>query len=184
MMDRPRRNYLGINLIGGVAVLGSYAHGLLTHPGQGTRLWGSMPETLIPWYVGMMPLAAVGYLLAFAFLLRTPAAALTIQGQPALPQLSFTTATFLIASTWWMPLCWAALDSGNPDLLNWIQLTLMVAGASALINLIHLARLDPTPTPWLQRAAVAGMVFLVIQCTILDGFIWPRFFSIPTGTHG
>ena len=177
-MERTRRNYLGINLLGGVAVLGSYAHGLLTHPGQGAALWGTMPPRLVPVYVGMMPLAALGYLVTAAFVLRTPAAALTIRGEPAHPQLSFTTAAFLLASTWWMPLCWAVLDRQDPGLLQWIQLTLMVAGACALLNLVALLRLDPTPTPRLRWAAVAGSVALVLQCTVLDAFIWPRFFGI------
>ena len=77
-----------------------------------------------------------------------------------------------------MPLCWAALDRQDPDLLQWIQLVLMVAGATALLNLILLVRLDPTPAPRLRWAAVAGAFFLMLQCTVLDAFVWPRYFGI------
>jgi len=37
-MHRDRKRLLGINLVGGTAVLGSYAHGLVTNPGSGEAL--------------------------------------------------------------------------------------------------------------------------------------------------
>lgn len=177
-MDRARRNYLGINVIGGVAVLGSCAHGLLTHPGQGGLLWGSMPGPLVSLHVGLLPLAVAGHLAAAAFLLRAPPGRLTIGGAPALPQLSFSTAVLLLASAWWMPLCWAALDQQDPGYLQWIQLVLMVAGATALLNVVLLLRLDDVPGLRLRWAAVIGASIVMLQCTILDAFVWPRYFGI------
>lgn len=177
-MDRPRLQYLAVNVLGGVGVLGSYAHGLSTHPGRGDELWGTMPEAVQPIYAANMPLAALGYLLVFAFLLLTPPSGIQREGQPLHGWFTLATLVFLLASTWWMPLCWQALDTGDPELLKWIQLVLAVAGAAALGILVQLFRLDPTPRPRLRKVATGAFCFLVLQCTVLDALVWPRFFGI------
>lgn len=177
-MNRDQLTYLFVNIVGGVGVLGSYAHGLITHPGQGARLWGSVPAALVPLYAGVMPFAAVGYLATMALLLLTPPDALRLRGRPALPRFTISTAAFLLASTWWMPLCWRALDQADPSLLWPIQIVLLAAGGTALLNLWMLTQLAPTARPRLQQAAVAGSVALVVQCAVLDALVWPRFFSV------
>ncbi len=178
-MDRARLMYLFINVLGGVGVLGSYAHGISTHPGGGDLLWGTLPEAVRPLYTANMPFAAVGYLLTFAFVLSTPPDRLTRDGNSVTGLFSAATVFFLVASTWWMPLCFEALDTGNVEILKWIQLVLAVAGAAALGVWIQLFRLDPVPRPWLRKAAIVGQGFLVLQCTVLDALVWPRFFGIP-----
>jgi len=55
---------LGINLLGGAAVLGSYAWGIRTHANAGEILWGGVPLSIQPFYTAGMLLAAAGY---FAF---------------------------------------------------------------------------------------------------------------------
>ena len=177
-MDRSRLFFLLVNVVGGVGVIGSYVHGLSTHPDQAGLLWGTMPESLIPIYSGNMPFAAIGYLLTFAFLMLTPPAQLTRKGQPMLGWFTLSTLVFLLASTWWMPLCFQAIDTGDAELLKWIQLVLAVAGAAALGNFVQLLRLDTPPRPRLWRVATVGWAFLVLQCTVLDALVWPRFFGI------
>ena len=54
-----------LNVLGGLSVLGSYAYGLSTHPGQGEMLWGTIPENVRGPYSAMMLPAAVGYLVMF-----------------------------------------------------------------------------------------------------------------------
>ena len=54
-----------INVFGGIAVIGSYVIGLITHPGTGNALWGGMPESVRPIYYVSMIIAALGY---FAFI--------------------------------------------------------------------------------------------------------------------
>lgn len=177
-MNRDHLAYLFVNLVGGVGVLGSYGQGLLAHPGQGARLWGELPATLVPLYAGVMPFAAAGYLVTMAFLLLAPANSLSLGGRPALPRFATVTALFLLASSLWMPLCWQALDQADAGLLWPIQLVLLVAGAAALINLWMLIRLAPTARPTLHKAAIAGSAALVVQCAILDALVWPRFFVV------
>lgn len=58
-----------INIIGGAAVLGSYALGILTHPDAGQVLWGDVPESLRALYTANMFLAAIGYFALIYYLL-------------------------------------------------------------------------------------------------------------------
>jgi len=53
-----------INIFGGMAVLGSYVYGALTHPGAGQILWGDVPHSIRTFSTAGMFLAAAGY---FAF---------------------------------------------------------------------------------------------------------------------
>ena len=56
------------NLLGGTAVLGSYAQGILTHESPGAALWGGVPPAIVPLYNGSMLTATAGYLLFAWFL--------------------------------------------------------------------------------------------------------------------
>ena len=167
-----------VNIVGGVAVLGSYAWGIATHPETAGDLWGTIPEAVIPLYTGCMPFAAVGYLTVFAFLLVQPPAQVRMASGPAYGRFLASHAVFLFASTLWMPLCFRALDGPSPDLLSWIQGVLAVAGAAALVHVVWLWRLVDTQWPRLRWAALAGALCLMVQCTILDAIIWPRYFSV------
>ena len=175
----PRLTLLIINLIGGVAVLGSYAVGIIGHPGQTDLLWGTLPEGARGIYTANMLPAAIGYLVAFAYLMATPPERLQHAGRPALPAFSTVYATFLASSTAWMPLCWMALDGGRDELIPLIKLVLVLAGLSSAGLLLLLFRLtDPPRRRWWQ-ASLLGMGFLVLQCAVLDALIWPQFFVIP-----
>jgi len=148
-----RLSLLMINLIGGVAVLGSYAVGISSHPGQTDLLWGTLPEGVRGIYTANMLPAAIGYLVAFAYLMAAPPERLQHAGKPALPTLSTVYATFLASSTAWMPLCWVALDGGRDDLIGLIKLVLLLAGLSSAGLLLLLARLTDPPRPRWWRAS-------------------------------
>ena len=174
-----RLTLLTINVLGGVAVLGSYAVGITEHPGQTDLLWGTLPDSARGLYTANMLPAAVGYLVAFAYLMATPPQRLQHAGVPALPSLCTVYAAFLASSTAWMPLCWMALDGGRDDLVPLIKAVLVLAGLSSAGLLLLLARLsDPPRRRWWQ-ASLIGMGFLVLQCAVLDALIWPMFFVIP-----
>ena len=173
-----RLPFLIINVVGGVAVLGSYAHGIATHPETAGQLWGSLPEAAVPFYTGCMPFAAIGYLTVFAFLLVQKPSQVRFGRGPAYPWFMGSHAVFLLASTLWMPLCFAALDGASPGLLPWIQLVLAIAGSAALVHVVWLIRLVDSPWPRLRAAAIVGATGLMIQCTILDALVWPRFFTV------
>ena len=79
-MHPQKKTWLAINAVGGAAVLGSYVHGLLTHPETRNELWGSIPPELQAVYGVTMWLAAGGYFFfSYYFLLRTEAERLRIK---------------------------------------------------------------------------------------------------------
>ena len=169
---------LFINIIGGVAVLGSYAHGLQTHPGQGDLLWGDLPQTLRGIYTGCMLPAAVGYLTFTAYLLSCKPEQLSFRGEPVMPLFQINYSLFLVTAALWMPMCWLALGDGGEWLWLPIQAVLVVTGAGAAVFIYLLVRLEQPPQPRFHKAAVAGACFLFLQCGILDALIWPRFFHL------
>ena len=69
-MHPQKKAMLSINVVGGVAVLGSYADGLLSHPGDGAALWGGAPQEVRSLYAAGMLLAALGYFAFTYYLLR------------------------------------------------------------------------------------------------------------------
>ena len=56
---------LVINIIGGIAVIGSYIFGIRAQSGGANALWGGVPANIRPVYGISMVLSALGY---FAFL--------------------------------------------------------------------------------------------------------------------
>jgi len=169
---------LWINVLGGLAVLGSYAHGIWTHPGQVHHLWGSLPDGLRTTSTGMMVPAAIGYLTFTSYLLLARPGSLRISERPIMPILNVNYAIFLATAATWMPLCWIALDGQAEWLLLPIQALLAVTGVSALAFVGILFFLDDPPRPRFRRAALAGATCLFIQCGILDAAVWPRFFTL------
>ena len=61
---RTNIQFLWINIIGGVAVLGGYVYALLNHPDTGNDLWGGIPQNWRAWIVTSMFIAAFGYIIA------------------------------------------------------------------------------------------------------------------------
>jgi len=75
MMHPQKKKWLAINIVGGLAVLGSYAHGLITNPQTRDPLWGDMPAPLQEIYGVTMWFATEGYLLfMYQVLVRVDAA--------------------------------------------------------------------------------------------------------------
>ena len=165
----PRLLFAIVQVLGGLAVLGSYAWGIATHPNP-ECLWGTIPEEWVGLYSSCMPFAAIGYLVATGTWWR--------RAEPAdLGWITATYAVFLTASTAWMPLSLWAFDQGDPSLWPWIQLNLAItAFASCFLGaaLVQRARLEGG----LWTAAAIGWCALCWQTVALDAVVWPQFFVI------
>jgi len=169
-----------INVVGGILVLGSYAHGLVTHPANRDAIWGGVPETIKPLYMVNMLFAAAGYLAFTYFVMfslnRDSAQLANLSGFKVF---YIIYAFILFPSALWMPLTYAAL--GNPDssLYYWaVRITLAIVGLASLALLGVLLSLhsgESSPTYWL---AVAGSVFFCIQTAVLDAVVWSVYFRV------
>lgn len=173
-----RGRTLFINLLGGIAVLGSYAWGLSGHPGEAELLWGNLPQNWRGIYTANMGPAALGYLTFTAYLLLANPQELVFRGERALPLFQINYGLFLVTAALWMPLCWIAMGEGGEWLLLPIQGVLLVTGLSSGIFLYLLSKLEDAPRPRLRKAAIVGASFLFLQCAVLDALLWPRYFTL------
>jgi hypothetical protein len=169
-----------INIVGGVLVLGSYAHGLITHPANRDAIWGGVPEAIKPLYTANMLFAAAGYL-AFTYfvMFRLNPDNVQLANLSGYKVFYIIYALILLPSAIWMPLTYAALGHPGSSLYyGAIRITLAIVGLAALALLGVLLALhssESSPTYWL---AIAGSVFFCIQTAVLDAIVWPAFFRV------
>jgi hypothetical protein len=178
-MHPLRRALLAIHLVGGLAVLGSYAHGFATWPELAPSLWGGVPDWLRPFYTASMLLAAAGYFamsLPIAFRLDPERTRVGASGFGLFPWLY---ALILLPSALWMPLTFELLQRPRPGLWLAIRLVLLLVGAGSLLLCVAIARARPWPSRRLQRLALAGGLAFSLQTALLDALLWPALFPAP-----
>lgn len=168
-----------INIAGGVAVLGSYAHGILKHPATRGQAWGAVPARIKPLYMISMLFAAAGYL-AFAYfaLFKMDPDEVETMGGTAFPVFYAACLIILITSALWMPFTFAMLE--RPDKVKWyvIRVVLAIVGLASLLLLASLITLEPREPAISYWAATVGIGFFCVQTALLDALVWPAYFSV------
>jgi len=164
---------LAVNVVGGLAVLGSYAWGLMTHPGQADALWGGVPAAWRPWYgLSMLP-AALGYLVFASYLLfRVDPDATSFPGGLPYGALIVPFVMILLPSALWMPLTFRFVEAGGEGLWIGIRVALSLVGLGALSLLVMLAGIQPRVHPVHWGLSVAGAVAFLFQTGVLDALAW------------
>lgn len=138
-----------INLLGGAAVLGSYAQGFRTHTGAGQVLWGGVPASIRPFYTAGMFVAAAGYLAFTYFLLfRLNPSATRVYGRPGLALFNALYAAILIPSALWMPLTFQAVEHSSLLLLWMVRIVLVAVACGSLGLLLALLNVQPREPSW------------------------------------
>ena len=177
-MHPLRALLLAINVVGGIAVLGSYALGIRSHAEAGVLLWGGVPESLRPLYTTSMITATVGYLAftGYLFFLVDPDAARV--GPFGYRLLLLLYVLVLLPSALWMPLTFRFLDGGATSESLWLAVrgVLALVGLGAAAMIAALATLQGAPGGRWRIVALIGAVAFSIQTSLLDGIIWPAFF--------
>ena len=177
--DRLRIIFFIVNVVGGIAVLGSYAHGLLTEVALRPKLWGGVPETWRPLYTVNMFLAAGGYFFFTAhFLMRALPSRALFFNRLGFEWIIFLYATFLISSALWMPLTFSMMKVPSDGTWFAIRSVLTMTGIASVTLLVSLFASNAERGDWLFWAAVAGLTTFIIQTAILDAVIWPRYFPL------
>jgi len=162
-----------INIIGGIAVIGSYIIGLSVKNGGAEALWGGTPVSVRSIYTVSMVLAALGY---FAFLYF-----MMFKLNPDSFNFNILHIIFLGilgASIFWMPL--TNLFLANPGALLWlaIRIVLAVVGISSLALVWVLVSLYSKEAGLAYWLAVAGSVYFAFHTAVLDMILWPIFFKM------
>jgi hypothetical protein len=103
---------LGLNLLGGLAVLGSYAHGFVENASTVGEVWGGVPQALRPLYTSSMLAAAAGYF-AFSFFVffRLDPREARISNRIGYSGFLWLYALILLPSALWMPLTFEMLEA-------------------------------------------------------------------------
>lgn len=168
-----------LNVIGGAAVLGSYAHGLASHPLTRNEVWGGVPELLKPLYTVCMLCAAAGYFpFTYYILFRVDPDGVRIAQRFGYGAFHVLYACVLVFSALWMPLTFAMLEQPSLPLWYAIRLTLAVVGLASLGILASLLTLEPRDAGIAHSAAVVGCIAFCIQTALLDALVWPAFFPL------
>ncbi|HNS52235.1 MAG TPA: hypothetical protein PKO09_13760 [Anaerolineae bacterium] len=176
-MHPQKRWMLAINVLGGMAVLGSYALGLAGNPAAGDALWGGVPDSLRPAYTAGMLLAALGYLTFLYFLLfRLDPDQARIGGRFGYGLFLLLIAAILIPSALWMPLTVRMVQQPAPALWAAIRLVLAVVGLAAVGLLLALVWLRPRQPRVAYWAAVTGAALSALHTGVLDALLWTALF--------
>jgi hypothetical protein len=166
-----------INVLGGIAVIGSYILGLKAQAGGANALWGAAPQGIRPAYTVSMLLSAVAYFAFIYFLLfKLSSGAVFWGGRAGEGLLVFIFLLILIPSALWMPLTNAYLSNASAGTWFSVRLVLVLVGLSSIAlcaTLLSLQGKASGPSYWL---AVAGSAYFAFHTAILDGLVWPILF--------
>lgn len=176
-MHPQKRAMAWINVIGGIAVLGSYAQGFLSHPSTSGDLWGDVPEAIRPLYGVWMFVAAAGYL-AFTHLLyfRTDPQKARVAGRFGFGLFNGLYVAILLPSAMWMPLTFQMLTRPSDALWVAIRLVLWTVGLASVSLVVALSRLQPRQPVRGYWLALAGSVGFAVQTALLDAIVWTVYF--------
>jgi len=104
-----------INIVGGIGVLISYAHGLLTHVELRGDLWGAVPENIQSYYTMSMVLSALGYFFFTAYIIiYVPFGSKYIFGTFNFTLINLLYAGFIIPSVFWISMTFSMMTNPTP----------------------------------------------------------------------
>ncbi|MBT8453028.1 MAG: hypothetical protein KJO40_13750 [Deltaproteobacteria bacterium] len=175
-MHPKKKNWLAINAVGGVAVLASYAHGIMTHPESRNALWGTIPAELQAIYGVTMWLAAAGYFFfSYYFVLRTDAEQVRF-GRFGFGLINALYALIMVTSALWMPLTFAYLENPTPGLWLLVRVDLLLVAVGTIGLTIALFTMRPRAEGAAGVLALIGLLLFAVQTAFLDPIVWPQFF--------
>lgn len=175
-MKKEQWILVAINIIGGIAVLGSYAYGIVTQPEAAPALWGDVPASIKPFYQVSMITAALGYLVFTWFIIfRIKPGEIGI-GRFSYGLFGYLYAVILVPSALWMPLTFSMIAAPSSATWYGIRAVLSLVGVGSLALLASLAALHGAGRPGEKGAAVIGAVFFSLQTAVLDALVWTAYF--------
>jgi hypothetical protein len=176
-MSTLKRQMILINVIGGIAVLGSYAWGIAMNPDTKGAVWGGVPASLQPLYTVSMFTAAIGYLVFTGWLLfGVDDDRLGDEAPSFFSNLRLLYVLVLLPSALWMPLTFQMVEAPSPALWWLIKIVLFTVGAGSLGLLVAVARMRlSTGSAW-GWAAVAGGAAFCFQTAVLDALVWTTYY--------
>lgn len=164
-----------INIIGGIAVIGSYVWGLKAGTGGADALWGGTPASIKPIYAISMLISALGYF-AFSYFIFFRLNITDIK--PGFWIFYIIFLGILGTSTFWMPLTNIFLTSPGITLWIAIRAVLAIVGLSSCVLAGVLISLHTKETGLAYWLAVAGSAYFAFHTAVLDMIFWPILFKM------
>jgi hypothetical protein len=178
-MHRQVRSLIALNVVGGIAVLVSYAIGLGSASSAGDALWGEVPESLRSFYTNNMFAAAAGYFLFTPYILfRLRPEQTRIAGRFGYGLFFALYALVLFPSAIWLQLTERMIAQPSAWMWAVVRLDLACVGLGSVGLLLALSSLDST-APRGRALAIVGLLPFVLQTAVLDALVWPAFFPFP-----
>jgi len=172
-MNPRQTTLLAINVLGGVAVLGSYAAGIASHPQPGAVLWGAVPAAIQPLYTASMLTATLGYFLFGPYVLfGLDLERATVGGRSAFATFAVLFVLVLGPSAAWMPLTFAHAAAPSEALWLAVRVVLALVGVGAVGMLLAVALARPVPSPRRRTLAIVGAALFAFQTAGLDATVW------------
>ena len=169
---------LVINILGGIAVLGSYIIVLRkAGPNAANAMWGGVPSAIRPVYGVSMLFSALGYIAFFYFtLFKLVPAEVKIAGGFGYSLLYAVFLLILIPSALWMPL--TNVYIGNRRMALWvgIRTVLAIVGLASIALLWALLALKTQSSGIAYWLAVAGSGYFAFHTAVLDALVWSALF--------
>ena len=167
-----------INIIGGIAVIGSYIFGIKAQSSGANALWGGVPPNIRPVYGISMVLSALGYFAFLYFILFELSPDEVLIGE------RFDFSVFylifiliLLPSALWMPLTNVYIGNQSTGIKIGVRAVLALVGLASIALVWAILSLEiktPSVPYWL---AVAGSSYFAFHTAILDGIIWSVLFK-------
>lgn len=168
-----------VNLIGGIAVLGSYVLGFAFQPNASQVLWGQVPAAIRPLYTVFMFLAALGYFAIIYFILfRLNAQQARIAGKLHYSAFAIIFAGILVPSALWLPLTFLAVEQSSTVLLFAVRVVLWLVAISSLALYFAIQKVEPRHPLWAHWMARIGSISFCVQTVLLDAIVWVYYFKI------
>ena len=169
---------LVINILGGIAVIGSYVLGLSGQSGGANALWGGIPNNIRTVYAVSMILSALGYFAFIYFILfQLIPSEVVIGGRFGFSLFIAIFLFILIPSAFWMPLTNIYLS--NPTSGTWIaiRIVLAIVGIASIALACALISLKTGNHGLAYWLAIVGSGYFAFHTAILDAIIWAAMFN-------
>jgi len=156
-----------LNIVGGIAVLGSYLLGFVNHRSEMAGMWGGVESSWRPIYGISMLAAAFGYLAMVSYVQRNGSQF----SKGTWIAIYVSLLMILLPSALWMST--TLLYIANPSATGWlmVKLVLLMVAAGGLALLATIWR-SSTAVSGGSLWAVVGLLLFAFHTTVLDGIIW------------
>lgn len=177
-METQQIILLIINIIGGIAVIGSYIFGIKAQSGGANALWGGVPPNIRPVYGVSMVLSALGYFAFLYFVLfEIIPDEVLIGGRFDFSVFYLIFIFILLPSSLWMPLTNVYIGNQITSIKIGVRAVLALVGLASIALVWAILSLETTTQNVPYWLAVAGSSYFAFHTAILDGVIWSVLFK-------